>query len=214
METKLAKLDADALTEDGLISGYASRFGVRDQGGDIVVRGAYKRSLSEREPAMLRGHEADRVLGVWTSISEDDTGLRVTGKLALGTTEGREAYELIKMGALKGLSIGYRVKDAGRDGNSRLLKEVELWEVSIVTFPMQMEAGIDAVKSVEDAITATKSGDFTPLKKAVEAALRDAGFPAWMAKAQAALAPNALRDVQRDADAGDVAKAIRDAFKL
>ena len=79
---------------------------------------------------------------------------------------------------------------------------------------MQIEAGVDAVKSVNDVIQATKSGDFVPLKRAVEDALRDAGFPAWLAKAQAALAPQALGDGQRDASASETAKAISRAFKL
>lgn len=214
LDFKYASLDADAVSAEGVISGYASRFGLRDTGGDIVAPGAYAKSLTQRRPKMLWSHDPAQPIGVWTSVEEDSTGLRVEGKLLLGTAKGREVLEYIKAGAADGLSIGYRTVKAGRQGSARVLSEVELHEVSIVVFPMQVEAGIDSVKSVEDAITATKQGDYTPLKKAVEAALRDAGFPAWMAKAQASIAPNALSDVQRDADAGEVAKLIRESFKF
>lgn len=214
LETKFASLEAEAVSDEGVISGYASRFNIIDQGGDIVLPGAYQDSLTKRHPLMLWSHYTDTPIGKWTDIKEDENGLRVTGQLALSTVKGRETFDLLKMGAISGLSIGYRTIKADRKGNTRELKQVELFEVSVVPFPMQIEAGVDAVKSVNDVIQATKSGDFVPLKRAVEDALRDAGFPAWLAKAQAALAPQALGDGQRDASASETAKAISRAFKL
>lgn len=214
LETKFASLEAEAVSDEGIISGYASRFNIVDQGGDIVLPGAFTESLKKRHPLMLWSHYSDTPLGRWFDLEEDHIGLRVDGQLAMSTVKGRETFDLLKMKAISGLSIGYRTIKADRKGNARELKQVELFEISIVANPMLMEATIDAVKSVGDVITATKSGDFVPLKRAVEDALRDAGFPAWLAKAQAALAPQALGDGQRDASASETAKAISRAFKL
>ncbi|WP_374290195.1 HK97 family phage prohead protease [Paenirhodobacter enshiensis] len=215
LEFKLAGLDEATVTEEGTFSGYASRFGIVDQGGDVVEPGAYTKSLaSGRAPAMLWQHNPDIPIGIWTAVKEDATGLRVEGKLDLNTVKGSEAHSLLKMGAIKGLSIGYRTREAEQIGNERHLKEVDLWEISLVTFPMQAEAGVDAVKGIEAAMLASKSGDFAPLKKSVEDALRDAGFPVWLRKAVAARAPDALGDGQRDASASETAKAINAAFKF
>lgn len=215
LEFKLAGLDESTVTEEGTFSGYASRFGSVDQGGDVVLPGAYTKSLaSGRTPAMLWQHRSDSPIGIWVSAKEDATGLRVEGKLDLNTIKGREAHSLLKLGAIKGLSIGYRTIEAEQIGNERHLKEVDLWEISLVTFPMQANAGVEAVKGVDASILATKSGDFAPLKKSVEEALRDAGFPVWLRKAIASRAPDALGDGPRDASASETAKAIRDAFKI
>lgn len=214
LETKFASLEAEAVSDEGVISGYASCFNIIDQGGDIVLPGAYQDSLTKRHPLMLWSHYTDTPIGKWTDVKEDEKGLRVTGQLALSTVKGRETFDLLKMGAISGLSIGFRTIKADRKGRARELKQVELFEVSVVPLPMQIEAGVDAIKSIENVISSTKSGDFVPLKRAVEDALRDAGFPAWLAKAQAALAPQALGDGQRDASASETAKAISRAFKL
>lgn len=212
LETKFASIEADAITDEGLISGYASRFNIEDQGGDIVVPGAYSKSLAARHPLMLWSHYQDVPIGKWLKVEEDEIGLCVEGKLALTTVKGRETFDLLKMGAIKGLSIGYRPIKADRQGSARLLKELELYEVSVVPFPMQIEAGIDTVKNISDIILASKSGDYTQFKRAVEGAMRDAGFPVWLAKAQAALAPQALGDGQRDASASEIAEHIRKSF--
>lgn len=215
LETKFAAIETEAVTETGLISGYASRFNIEDQGGDIVTAGAYLKSLSVRHPLMLWSHNIDQPIGKWLKVEEDTTGLRVEGQLALSTVKGRETYDLLKMGALKGLSIGYRTLKSELQGTARLLKEVALYEISVTPLPMQEEAGIDAIKNIGELISAAKSnGDFTPLKRAVESAMRDAGFPAWLAKAQAALAPQILSDGQRDASASETARLIKDSFKL
>lgn len=218
LEIKYAAIDEGAVTEEGFISGYASRFNMTDQGGDIVAPGAYAKSLATRGlPAMLWQHRPDEPIGYWTSAVEDEVGLKVEGQIITDFAEGKRAHTLAKRGALKGLSIGYRVRKSERKGAARLLTELELWEVSMVTFPMQREASIDAVKAgdFENQINAAKSGDFTPLKRAVEGALRDAGFPAWMAKAQAARAPEALTDGQRDAaGSAELAEFIRERFNF
>lgn len=214
LETKFSSLEAGTVSEAGVITGYASRFNLKDQGGDIVLPGAYAKSLGERPVRMLWGHDPDQPIGKWTKVAEDDKGLYVEGQLALGTTKGRDIYELVKMEAVQGLSIGYRALKAENKSGARLLKEIALFEVSLTAFPMQIEAGVDSVKALEDIITGAKSGDFVPLKRAVEKALRDAGFPAWLAKAQAALAPQALSDGSRDASAAEIAKLIKTSFKI
>ncbi|MBC22287.1 MAG: HK97 family phage prohead protease [Phycisphaerae bacterium] len=216
LEMKYAAIDTEAVTEEGFISGYASRFNLKDQGGDIVAPGAYTKSLEARGmPAMLWQHDPAQPIGYWTSAVEDEIGLKLEGQIITDFPEGKRAYTLAKRGAMKGLSIGYITKKSERKGSARLLTELDLWEVSMVTFPMQREASIDAVKAedFENQLLAAKSGDFTPLKRAVEGALRDAGFPAWMAKAQAARAPEALTDGQRDAaGSAEIAKLLRDSF--
>jgi HK97 family phage prohead protease len=214
LEMKFARLEDETVKEDGTIAGYASRFNEKDHGGDIVLPGAYSKSLTERRPLMLWSHDLKQPIGVWTSVKEDGVGLRVEGKLALSTVKGRETYDLLKMGAINGMSIGYKAIKTGKEGAARLLKELALFEVSITPLPLLDSATVDAVKSVDDLILATKSGDFSPLKRAVEGALRDAGFPAWLAKAQAALAPQALGDGQRDASASEIAKLIKTSFTV
>lgn len=148
MEYKLIQVDLKA-DAGGSISGYGSVFNVEDDGGDIVSPGAFGGSLaSGRVVKMLREHNPNNVIGVWDDIAEDETGLRVSGRIATKTQLGAETYELIKMGGLNGLSIGYRVTNADRGQSGvRVIKSAELWEVSVVTFPMNTAARIDAVKS-------------------------------------------------------------------
>ena len=138
-----------SLVSDGTqLEGYASLFGLTDQGGDVVVRGAYAASLKRLEERgdkvrMLWQHDPARPIGVWDEIREDDKGLWVKGRLLPDVAQAREAAALIAAGAIDGLSIGYRTISAERDGKGRrLLSEVELWEVSLVTFPMLAEAKV------------------------------------------------------------------------
>lgn len=137
--------------EDGAgISGYASLFGQPDNGGDIVERGAYSASLEKlrstgRNVKFLWQHDPLKPIGVWDEIREDENGLFVKGRLLTETQSGHEAAVLVSSGAIDGLSIGYRTKRSERDGQGRrVLKEVELWEVSLVTFPMLNEARVGA----------------------------------------------------------------------
>ncbi|WP_286691770.1 MULTISPECIES: HK97 family phage prohead protease [unclassified Brevundimonas] len=122
-----------------MITGYASLWGVADLAGDVVVRGAFAPSVARRGSAgvrMLYQHGERTPVGVWTRIEEDDRGLRVEGRILDITPEGRMAAALVRAGALDGLSIGFRAIRARRDGRLRVLAEVDLWEVSLVTFPM------------------------------------------------------------------------------
>ena len=149
MEYKFIDLDWKA-DETGVIEGYGSLYGNVDLGGDIVMAGAFADSLaSGRKVKMLHQHDAYSVIGVWTEMSEDEIGLRVKGKLLTTIQAGKEAYELVKADALDGLSIGFRtIKDSVSKG-VRMIEKAELWEVSLVTFPMNEMARIDAVKAAE-----------------------------------------------------------------
>lgn len=126
--------------EAGLtIQGYASLWGLADLNGDVVANGAFADSLKRTRPGgvrMLHQHESRAVIGVWDEIVEDDRGLFVRGRIADWSAEARYAQALSRAGALDGLSIGFRAAKARRDGRLRVLSGVELWEVSLVTFPM------------------------------------------------------------------------------
>jgi uncharacterized protein len=149
MEFKHLSLEWKA-DDQGTIEGYGSVFDVVDQGGDIIAPGAFRQSLaSGRKAKMLFQHDPSAVVGVWTTLEEDQKGLRVAGKMLTSVKAGAEAYELVKAGAIDGLSIGYRtVKSMDRNGK-RVIMQAELWEVSLVTFPMNEMARIDAVKAAE-----------------------------------------------------------------
>ena len=143
-----------ASKEDGTFEGYGSVFNITDQGGDIVVPGAFSENLSAqkaagRMPAMLWQHRASEPIGVYKTMQEDGIGLRVSGQLALKTSRGAEAYELMKMGALSGMSIGYRSRDDSYDRVTgvRTLKKLDLIELSLVTFPMNDASRVSSVKS-------------------------------------------------------------------
>lgn len=151
LEHKFHRPEAGLVVSEGAgVGGYASVFGVRDQGGDVVAPGAYAASLAAlraagRRVKMLWQHDPAQPIGVWDEVREDARGLHVKGRLLVDVARGREAVTLIGAGAIDGLSIGYRVKRAerGPDGVRRLL-ELELWEVSLVTFPMLPEARVGA----------------------------------------------------------------------
>ena len=137
LETKFRNFDSELrLKDDTEIAGYASLFGSTDQGGDVVQAGAYGASLSQHDPT--------RPIGVWDEVREDGRGLFVRGRLLLEVQAGREALVLLKAGAIDGLSIGYRTVRSEKAGANRLLHEIELWEVSLVTFPMLPEARVQA----------------------------------------------------------------------
>ena len=140
-----------AVSDDGLFSGYGSVFGVIDSYKEVVAPGAFSESLSQRTPALLWQHRSGEPIGVYSAIREDQTGLYVEGRLALKTTRGAEAYELLKMGAISGMSIGFKTREDSYDRVSdvRTLKKLDLWEVSLVTFPANESARISGVKSIE-----------------------------------------------------------------
>lgn len=156
LETKFCRFDeALSVTDGHLIEGYASLFGACDQGGDVVQQGAYARSLkgleaSGRNVKMLWQHDPGQPIGIWDEVREDAKGLWVKGRILDSVEKGREAVALIEAGAIDGLSIGYRTVRAAKDQKGqRLLNEVELWEVSLVTFPMLPQARVDAHQANE-----------------------------------------------------------------
>jgi hypothetical protein len=149
LEVKFCQTKAGlSLVEGTRVEGYASVFGHPDRGGDVVQPGAYGASLEAlrregRKVKMLWQHDPGQPIGVWDEVREDRRGLFVRGRLLRDVARGREAAALVEAGAIDGLSIGYRTKRAERDGaGRRLLHEVELWEVSLVTFPMLAEARV------------------------------------------------------------------------
>lgn len=151
LEHKFARLGGDITVTDGTeISGYASLFGAVDQGGDVVQAGAYAVSLAgiaarSGSVKMLWQHDPAQPIGVWDEVREDARGLWVKGRILTEVAKGREAVALLAAGAIDGLSIGYRTVKARKDDKGgRILAELELWEVSLVTFPMLPEARVAA----------------------------------------------------------------------
>jgi HK97 family phage prohead protease len=144
LETKYTALSALTETgEIGRIRGYASRFGEPDQSGDVVARGAFAKSLSRLKEAgrtvkFLWQHDPTRPIGTWSDVRENQNGLWVAGEVLTDIQVGQEAALLMKAGAIDGLSIGYRVvrSQPNKDTGGRTLLEIDLWEVSLVTFPM------------------------------------------------------------------------------
>ena len=140
------------MNEDLEIEGYASLFWTRDLNDDVTAAGAFSASLARTGAGgvkMLFQHESGEPVGVWDEIAEDARGLFVRGRILTVTPQGRLVAALVKAGALDGLSIGFRTVKARPDesGRLRVLTEVELWEVSIVTFPMLPQARIESVRT-------------------------------------------------------------------
>ena len=167
-------LDLKKLTEQGEFEGYASTFGNVDRGGDVVEAGAFTKTLKKgvQKIRMLFQHDPHQPLGKWLEAGEDKKGLWVKGKLNLEVQRAREVLALMKDGAIDSMSIGFRtIKSAEGDGKQvwRKLLEIDLWEISLVTFPMNDKAVVRAVK--EDVTI-----------RDVEKVLRDAGLPNAFAK--------------------------------
>lgn len=150
-EVKLLSEPPVEIAGTGLFEGYASLFGVPDLGRDVVAPGAFRDSLESRGAAgvrMLWQHDPGQPVGRWLRLDEDGRGLRVRGQLNLAVARARELDALMRDGGVDGLSIGFRVVEATRDrraGSRRLLK-LDLWEISIVTFPMLPQARLAAVR--------------------------------------------------------------------
>jgi HK97 family phage prohead protease len=174
--------EADVQT-DGTFTGYASVFGEVDSYKEVVPKGAFKASLKAwakkgQLPRLLWMHRSDSPIGIYTKMVEDDKGLYVEGQLSLETTKGKEAYVLLKMGALDGLSIGYVATEWTENKKTGIvtLDVIDLWEVSLVTFPAGPSARVDGVKSI------LSEGKLPSLKE-FESFLREAGFSNTQAKA-------------------------------
>ena len=203
IERKFAPLEAD-IDSKGRVEGYASKFGIVDQGGDVVVKGAFAKSIGTRRVRMLRGHEPNDVIGVWNEVKEDDNGLYVRGQISMDTQLGRETHSLVRIGAMDGMSIGYQSRKAVKNANgNRELSDLDLWEVSIVTFPMLLEATVQA-KSLNDFEQPHE------IKRFLEKALRDVGFDRDQAKMGASLL---AKDVLGERDAPEATAVTADELR-
>jgi HK97 family phage prohead protease len=172
-------LELKALDSLGAFAGYASVFNLVDNQRDLIVRGAFSRTLKAgaAQVKLLWQHQQDEPIGVFHRIVEDTRGLYVEGQLLLSVRRAQEAYDLLKAGALTGLSIGYSPSRYTTDPKTgvRTLLEVELWEISLVTFPANQAAGVTAVKqsAAERAHLrqAQQSGRLIELVSALERAI-------------------------------------------
>ncbi len=205
-------LELKFVAGSGTFEGYASVFHVTDSANDRVVPGAFRKSLvaaqaENRLPPLLWQHDAQKPIGIWHDMFEDSHGLFVRGELFVDDiSQAREAYKLMKEGVVTGLSIGYRTIQSERDAKSgaRLLTEVELLEVSMVTFPANALARVRHVKSLLD------DGQI-PSEREFEAFLREAGLSRKQAKGLIAHGYKAIgaRDAASPADDMDMLVAIR-----
>ena len=146
-ERKLLPAPLAAIADDGTFEGYASLFGVPDLGRDVVAPGAFAASLAARGIAGIRllwQHDPNEPIGRWLAIAEDARGLHVRGRLNLAVARAREVHALLRDGAIDGLSIGFRTLEAARErhGGLRRLTKIDLWEISLVTFPMHPGARV------------------------------------------------------------------------
>ena len=206
MKTKDLSLDFElrGLDEDkGEFEGHAALFNTPDRFGEIIAPGAFKRSLHKHKKRvkMLRGHNANDIIGVWEEIREEKDGLFVRGRLLLELNAAKEAFILLKEKALDAMSIGFLIDKEEFDvKKSQLtLLEINLLEISLVTIPRQPGALVTSVRSASPEEITTK--------RELETALRDAGFPVSTSKyITAGWTPPALRN----AEGGDeLVKRIR-----
>lgn len=160
-KARIIELKADQISEDGTIEGYLSVFGNIDGGGDIVMPGAFDVSLAKKRSRpipILREHNPEKVIGVWTSLTPDNYGLKARGKI-IDTELGTDTLKVARAGFPFGLSIGYVTVRHEIDDNiktewgwaARKLLEVDLWEGSVVTFAMNDLCEIESVKRAEMA---------------------------------------------------------------
>ena len=180
--------------EVGSFEGLAAAFNNQDMVGDVIMPGAFKGSIrSPKKIKMLWQHQSDQPVGVWTGFIETDKGLHAEGKLVLDVQRAAEAHALMKAGAVDGLSIGFRIPAKGsvfdRETGIRTITKIDLWEISLVTFPANPKARVSRVKMLNDV------GEL-PTPREMEAALRDMGFSrrqsrAFMSKGFAGLDPEA-----------------------
>ncbi|MGQ0671677.1 MAG: HK97 family phage prohead protease [Hyphomicrobium sp.] len=217
-ELKTSALGLSVAAGDGAFEGYASLFEREDMAHDVVARGAFARSLAERRASgirMLFQHDANQPIGVWEELREDARGLYARGRLALDVEKAREVLALMRAGAIDGLSIGFKAVKVRRDATSgvRRLESVDLWEISVVTFPMLPGARVAHVK-------ARPFGEGVPTERQFERWLtRDAGLARSEARAvmrSGLHGLKALRDAGRgeDGEATGVVQKLRAASRL
>lgn len=185
------------VSETGEFSGYGSVFGVKDSYSDIVIKGAFEKSLLRWKdqgnlPALLWQHKMDEPIGIYTKMEEDENGLYVEGRLLIEDDPlAKRAHSHLKAGSISGLSIGYALQDYEMNDqkDAFILKEIDLWEVSLVTFPANDQARVETVKS------SLLSGEI-PSPRDFEKALRDVmGLSQNQAKRLMSEGFKGLRDV-------------------
>jgi uncharacterized protein len=162
MHAPLLPLSRLSLAPDGAVEGYASLFGEVDQARDMVMPGAFAQTLKQRglrKIPMLFQHDPSEPVGVWLELDEDFRGLRARGRLIPDVARARELLALMKAGAIDGLSIGYRTVRGQIDPKTRVrrLYQVDLWEISIVTFPLLNGARVAAVKQAAPKLSPQRS---------------------------------------------------------
>ena len=194
---KFSPLPVTQMESDGSFRGYASLFNRVDLGRDRVLPGAFARSLKRRGPAgvrMLYQHDPSEVIGHWRTIREDAAGLYVEGVLSPDVARAREVRSLMRAGALDGLSIGFHTVRASKDAGTgvRSIIEADLWEVSVVTFPMLPGARVSEVKSRVARHASSHASPHPSVRDLERMLRRDAGLSRREAKA--ALAQARMRD--------------------
>jgi len=190
-----------SVAENGVIEGLAAGFGDVDLGGDKILFGAMTKTLADRGSLplpMLLHHDSHRPIGAWSEWREERDGLHVKGQILLSSRDGQDAYGLVKMGGLTGISIGYIGSDAKFENGVRVLPEVKLLEASLVAMPMHERARVTAIKSIAGP------SDIANL-------LRDAGLSGRQAKAAAGAAWKAISNASDDDIAEDEIQTILDA---
>ncbi|MAW99893.1 MAG: HK97 family phage prohead protease [Sphingomonas sp.] len=207
-------LKADGVNDDGSFTGYGSVFGVEDSYAEVVAAGAFADSLAElkakdRRVPVLWQHDQRQPIGIYDLIEEDARGLKVEGRLLIDKVgQAREAHALMQAGAVSGLSIGYWVRESSYDEktNIRTLTKLDLVEVSLVTFPANDDARVEAVKFK------LAHGEL-PSVREFEKLLREAGF----SKSQSMMVANhglaeLIRRESGDAAAAESVKALRNGL--
>lgn len=190
MDTLVSPFEVKSIADSGVIEGLAAGIGNQDSVGDVIAVGAFRKSLAKSSSLpMLLHHDIKRPIGVWTDLSERAEGLYAKGQIVMGAHDGREAHALVKAGALRGLSIGFRIPPGGqtRDHKSglRMLNEIELMETSLVTIGANPRALVHAVKSIGNV-------------RDIEDMLTDAGMSGRKAKAAAAAAWKSINEAETD----------------
>lgn len=214
MKFKSFDFDVKSVNEAGVFTGYGSVFGNVDEGRDIVMKGAFAESLAARSAKgrklpILWQHRSGEPIGVYEDVKEDDHGLLMTGRLLVEDVQrAKEAHALMKAGAVTGMSIGYGVVDDAFDAKAqvRYLKKLNLYETSIVTFPMNDEARVGVVKSMQDMLS---RGDM-PSQREFEDFLRESGFSKTFAVAAAVRAKDLLIRGEPGSDHSEVLQVLNE----
>lgn len=211
-ESKNIQFEIKALGEDGTFEGYASTFGGIDTYDDTIEPGAFTETIAQKTPALLWQHDSGDVIGVIDELREDNHGLYMKAHLLVeDISKAKEAHILLKAKALSGLSIGYvpveywyEKNDKARWGEVRHIKKIDLWEISIVTFPADSGAEVTGVKSFSDMGI-----------REIEDTLRDAGLSRREAKSLISRCKEFQRDAENGADDGnaEVKSALEDLLK-